>query len=62
MFDVIFFRWAYIERMMPKLTVLQFKALVSEKPESGLECPFDIMLEIPREMEVLLDGIPNIEL
>lgn len=39
-----------------------FKALVSEKPESGLECPFDIMLEIPREMEVLLDGIPNIEL
>lgn len=48
--------------MMPKLTVLQFKALVSEKPESGLECPFDIMLEIPREMEVLLDGIPKIEL
>lgn len=42
--------------------VLQFKALVSEKPESGLECPFDIMLEIPREMEVLLDGIPNIDL
>lgn len=45
--------------MMPKLKVLQFKALVSEKPESGLECPFDIMLEIPREMEVLLDEYPT---